>query len=125
MRDNFSFRPSGILFESTVEVPIRFIQIVQRRDLYDNIVSEMVRGGAVNPEPRTELRDPLVSQIVLTIANQIGYEVVDNILADALSTALAVRIIQRHVDPSAITLAPASGLSRERLQQVREYDEAH
>ena len=125
MRDNFSFRPSGILFESTVEVPIRFIQIVQRRDLYDNIVSEMVRGSAVNPEPRTELRDPLVSQIVLTIANQIGYGVVDNILADALSTALAVRIIQRHVDPSAITLAPASGLSRERLQQVREYVEAH
>src|SRR5215471_2075310 len=47
LRENFSFRPSGVLFESTVEAPVRFIQIVQRREVYDNIVSEMVRGGAI------------------------------------------------------------------------------
>ena len=125
LRDNFSFRPFGVPFESTVKVPVRFIQIVQRRDVYDSIASEMVRGGAVNLEPRTVLRDPLVSQIALTIANQIDYGVVDNILADALSTALAVRIVRYYIEPSAIKLAPSSGLSRERLQRVREYIEAH
>ena len=119
------FRPAGVPFESTVEAPVRFIQIVQRRDVYDNIVSEMVHGGAANSEPRTELHDPLVSQIALTIANQIDDGVLDNILADALSTALAVRILRYYIDPSAIQLAPSSGLSRKRLQRVRDYIEAH
>jgi AraC-like DNA-binding protein len=123
LRDNFSFRPFDVPFESTVEAPVRFIQIVQRRDVYDNIVSEMVQGGAVNSEPRTELHDPLVSQLALTIANQIDDGVLDNILADALSTALAVRVLRYYVDPSAIQLAPSSGLSRERLQRVRDYIE--
>jgi AraC family transcriptional regulator len=125
LRDNFSFRPAGVPFESTVEAPVRFIQIVQHRDLYDNLVSAMVRGGAVNLEPLTELCDPLVSHIALTVTNQIDCGVLDNILADALSTVLAVLIVRHHVDPSAIELAPSSGLSRERLQRVRDYIEAH
>ena len=37
-RDSFSFRPSGVMFESSIEAPVRFIQIVQRRDIYDDIV---------------------------------------------------------------------------------------
>jgi AraC family transcriptional regulator len=125
LRDNFSFRPCGVTLESTVEAPVRFIQIVQRREVYDDIISEMVRGGAVDLEPRTEFHDPLVSQMALTIANQIDGGVLDNILADALCTALAVRIVRHYVDPSAIELAPSSGLSRERLQRVRDYIEAH
>jgi len=98
---------------------------VQRREVYDNIVTEMVRGGAVNLRPRTKLHDPLVSQMALTIANQIDHGVLDTTLADALSTALAVRIVRHYVDPSAIELVPSSGLSRERLQRVRDYIEAH
>jgi AraC family transcriptional regulator len=125
LRDNFSFRPSGVTLESTVEAPVQFIQIVQPRDIYNNIVSEMVRGGAVDLDSLTGLHDPLVSQIALTIANEMQLGFVDHILADALSTALAVRIIRHYVDPSAITLAPSSGLSRERLQRVRDYIEMH
>ena len=125
LRDNFSFRPSGVTFESSIEAPVRFIQVVQRHDAYDNIVSEMVRGGAVNLEPRAGLHDPLVSQMVLTVANQIDHGFMDTILADALSTALAVRILRHYVDRSAIELAPSSGLPRERLQRVRDYIEAH
>jgi AraC family transcriptional regulator len=49
----------------------------------------------------------------------------DRILADALNTALAVQITRHFVDPSAIALAPSNGLSRERLQRVRDYIEAH
>jgi AraC family transcriptional regulator len=128
LRDNFSFRPSGITLESSIGASVRFIQVVQHRDTYDNIVSEMVRGGAVHLEPLTGLHDPLVSQMVLTDANQIDHgfmDTMDNILADALSTALAVRILRHDVDRSAIELAPSSGLSRERLQRVRDYIEAH
>jgi AraC family transcriptional regulator len=123
--DDFSFRPSGVVLESTIEAPVRFIQIVQHCDVYNDIVSEMVRGGAVDLDSRPGLHDPLVSQIALSIANQIEDGALDNILADALSTALAVRIVRYYIDPSAIKLAPASGLSRERLQRVRDYIEAH
>ena len=125
IRDNFSFCPFGRALESTVEMPVRYIQIVQRREVYDNIVSEMVRGGAVNLKPRAKFHDPLVSQIALAIANQINHRLLDTILADALSTALAVRIVRHYVDPSALELAPSSGLSRERLQRVRDYIETH
>ena len=119
------FVPAGVTLESTIEAPVQFIQIVQRCDVYNNIGSEMVRGGAVDLDPRPGLHDPLVSQIALTIANQIEDGVLDNILADALSNALAVRILRHYVDPSAIKLTAPSGLSRERLQRVRAYIEAH
>src|SRR5215467_1319869 len=49
----------------------------------------------------------------------------DYILADALNTALAVQIVRRYADPSALMLSPANGLSRERLQRVRDYIETH
>ena len=75
----------------------------------------MVRAGAVNLKARSKFHDPLLSQMSLTLANQIDHGVRDTILADALSTALAVRIVRHFVDPSAIELASSSGLSRERL----------
>jgi AraC family transcriptional regulator len=124
-RDHFSFRPSGVTLESTVDAPIRFVQIVQSRDVYDNVLAEMVRGGAVELEPQTGLHDPLISQIALTIANEIEAEFSDHILADALNTALAVQITRRFVDPSAIALEPSNGLSRERLKRVHDYIEVH
>ena len=124
-RDNFSFRPSGVTLESTVEAPVRNVQILQRREVYDEITGEMVRGGAIELEPRSGLRDPLISQIALTIANEIEAEFPDYILVDALNTALAVQIARRFVDPSAILLAPSNGLSHERLKRVRDYIEAH
>jgi AraC family transcriptional regulator len=124
-RDNFSFRPSGIRFESSIEAPVRFIQIVQHPNVYNDIVSEMIRGGAIDLEQRTGLHDPLVSQIFQTMANEIDHGFHDTILVDALSTALAVRIVRHYVNQWAIRLAPSSGLSRGRLQRVRDYIEVH
>jgi AraC family transcriptional regulator len=37
----------------------------------------------------------------------------------------SVKILRRYVHPSAIGLSPANGLSRERLQRVRDYIETH
>jgi|SRR6516164_9322495 len=124
-RDNFAFRPGGMTLESTVDASVRYVQITQSPDVYDTIFSELVRGGAVGLEPRAGLHDPLLSQIALTIANEIDVGFTDHILADALNTALAMQIVRRFVDPSAIVLEPKSGLSRERLQRVQDYIEAH
>jgi AraC family transcriptional regulator len=103
----------------------RFIQILQSRETYDNLFSELVRGGTVCLEPKDTFRDPLISQIAATVADEIEGGFADGILADALNTALAVRVIRRLVDRSAMKLEPSNGLSRERLQRVRDYIETH
>jgi AraC family transcriptional regulator len=61
----------------------------------------------------------------LTIANETDNGFLDRILADALNTALAVQITRLCGDPSAIVLEPSRGLSRERLERVYDYIEAH
>jgi AraC family transcriptional regulator len=102
-----------------------FIQILRSRETYDNIVSELVRGGSVHLNPHDAFSDPLISQIAATLANEIDSGFVDGILADALNTALAVQVVRRFVDLSALLLEPSNGLSRERLKRVRDYVEAH
>jgi AraC family transcriptional regulator len=103
----------------------RFIQILQSRETYDNLVPELVRGGPAHLEPQDAFSDPLISQMALTIANEIDHGFADGILADALNTALAVQVIRRFVDRSAIMPEPSNGLSRERLKRVRDYIETH
>ncbi len=101
----------------------RFIQILQSRETYDNLVPELVRGGAAHIEPEDSFNDPLISQIALAIANEIDGGFIDGILADALNTALAVQVVRRFVDQSALMLEPSNGLSHERLKRVRDYIE--
>jgi len=103
----------------------RFIQILQSRETYDNLIPELAHGGTVDLDPQDVFSDPLISQIAVTIANEIGGGFVDSILADALNTALAVQVMRRCVDQSALMLEPSNGLSRERLKRVRDYIETH
>jgi AraC family transcriptional regulator len=103
----------------------RFIQILQSRETYDNLVPELVRGGTVHLEPQDVFSDPLISQIGVTLANEIDGGCINGILADALNTALAVQVTRRSVDPSAIMAAPSNGLSRDRLKRVCDYIETH
>ena len=124
LHDTVSFTPSGV--HTRCDLPAgRSIQILQSRDTYDTIISDIVRGGAVHLEPVAPTNDPLVSQIVLTLANEMKGGFLDRCLADALNTALAVQIMRHFVEPSAIKVAPSNGLSPERLQRVRDYVEAH
>ncbi|HKM72666.1 MAG TPA: AraC family transcriptional regulator [Stellaceae bacterium] len=101
------------------------INVLQRPETYDTIISDIVRGGSVNFEMRYPIIDPLLSQMASTIAHEMEGGFLDRILVDALNTALAVRIVRQFVDPSKITLEPSNGLSRERLQRVYDYIEAH
>jgi AraC family transcriptional regulator len=124
LRNTVSFTPSGIRTRCNLPAG-RSIQILQSRDTYDNIVSDIVRGGTVHLEPSGPADDPLVSRIVSTLTHEMKGGFLDRILADALNSALAVQIARRFVEPSAITLAPSNGLSLERLGRVRDYIEAH
>jgi AraC-like DNA-binding protein len=123
-RDNFVFRPPDTTLRSNLTAG-RYIQIVQSRDTYANLTSEMFRGGMGSLKPIYNMNHPLVSQVVLSVANEIEGGFLDTILADALNTALAVQIIRLCGNPTAITLTPSNGLSRERFQRVSDYIEAH
>ena len=124
LRDHFVFRPPGTTLRSNLTTG-RYIHVLQSRDTYDHLASEMVPGGVVHLAPRYNLYDPLISQLVSTIANEMEGGFLDHILADALSTALAVQITRLCGNPAAIPAEPANGLSPERRKRVCDYIEAH
>lgn len=120
-----AFRPGGMIFRSILPAPARFIRILQCPEVYDGIISDVVRGGGANLPPQTGLHDALLSRIILTIASEIDHGFLDQMLADALSTALAVRMLRQCLDASAILRAPLNGLSPQRWVRVRDYIETH
>ena len=124
LRDHFVFRPPGTTLRSNLTTG-RYIHVLQSRDTYDHLASEMVPGGDVHLAPRYNLYDPLISQLVSTIANEMEGGFLDHILADALNTALAVQITRLCGNPAAIPAEPANGLSPERRKRVCDYIEAH
>jgi AraC family transcriptional regulator len=68
--------------------------------------------------------DQQTALLVHSIVSEIDGGVLDNLLVNALNTALAVRVARRFHGPM-IRLAPAGQLSRDRLKRVRDYIEAH
>jgi AraC family transcriptional regulator len=123
-RGDIAFRPPERKLWSDLSGG-RFIQILQSRETYDTLVAELVPGGTADLEPQDAFNDPLISQIALALANEIEGGFADGILADSLNTALAVQVSRRFIDPSAMMLSSANGLSRERLKRVRDYIETH
>lgn len=124
LRGNFMFCPPDTTLRCNLTAG-RYIEILQSRDIYADLASELVRGGLICLAPRYDLCDPLISRLASTIADEIEGGVLDRILADALSTALALQIMRICGDPSEIGLAIANGLSPGRVQRVRDYIEAH
>jgi len=120
-----AFGPAGQMTNNDTREPVRYIQILQDPVTYHNFAGDLVRGGAISLERRTNVDDPFISRIALSLVSNMGDGFLDHVLADALNTALAVRIARLFVNPSAINLAPSNGLSRERLQRVSDYIEAH
>jgi hypothetical protein len=110
LHNNFVFRPPDTTLRSSLTAG-RYIQVLQRHETYEQLASEMVPGGVVHLAPRYNINDPLISQLVSTVANEIEGSFLDQILADALNTALAVQITRLCGDPAAITLEPSNGLS--------------
>jgi hypothetical protein len=71
LHDNFAFRPPDTTLQSNLTVG-RYIQILQRNETYDQLASDMTPGGVAHLVPRYNLNDPLISQLVSSIANEIG-----------------------------------------------------
>jgi AraC family transcriptional regulator len=109
----------------TIFPPVRMMYTPQSPETYDTIISEMVRGGIVHFETRYPICDPLVSQMVSTLAHETKSRLLDTVLADALNTVPPVRMVRHFVDRSKFASAPSNGLSPERLQRVRDYIEVH
>ena len=124
LHDNFAFRPPDTTLQSNLTVG-RYIQILQRNETYDQLASDMTPGGVAHLVPRYNLNDPLISQLVSSIANEIEGGFLDQILAEALNTALAVQIMRLCGNPTAVSLEPSNGLSRKRLKRVCDYIEAN
>jgi len=116
------FYPSGLELR-VVQPAARFVQVVWDTDLYSVLLPEL--GAAASRfEFLHGLQDPLLSQIVTTLAQEIEGGFADRILIESLGTALCIRIAQRFVGSLPL---PSSnkGLSPERLRRVRDYVEAH
>jgi AraC family transcriptional regulator len=127
LRDHFVFRPPDTTLRSNLTTG-RYIHVLQSRDTYDQLTTAIVSGGVVQLAPRYNFYDPLISQLVSTIANEMEGSSLDHILVDALNTALAAQIIRRCGDPAAISdysLEPSNGLSRQRLKRVCDHIETH
>ena len=124
LRDHFVFRPPDTTLRSNLTAG-RYIHVLQSRDTYEQLASEMIPGSCVHLVPTYNRYDPLISQLVSTIANEMAGGFLDHILADALNTALAVQVTRLCGDPTPLTLEPSHGLSHERLKRVYEYIDAN
>jgi AraC-like DNA-binding protein len=124
LRDHFVFRPPDTTVRSNLTTG-RYIHILQGRDTYERLASEMLPSCVTHLAPRYNLYDPLISQLVSTIVNEMDGGLLDHILVDALNTALGVQIMRLCGEPTTIPLEPANGLTRDRFKRVYDYIEAH
>jgi AraC family transcriptional regulator len=117
-----SFCPAGLTIRA-VQSAASHVQVVWDTDFYSALLPEL--GGAASWfELHVSLQDPLLSQIVTTLAQEIEGGFAERILIDSLGTALCIRIAQHFVGHLPLPTSN-KGLSPERLQRVRDYIEAH
>ena len=116
-----SYCPAGLTIR-TAQSAASHAQVVWDTDLYSTLLPEL---GAAAPrfEFHVSLQDPLLSQIVTTLAEDTEGGFADRVLVESLGTALFVRLARHFVGH--LPLPTSKGLSRERLQRVRDYVEAH
>jgi AraC family transcriptional regulator len=117
-----AFFPAGLTVRVVQPAAARFVQVLWDTDLYSTLLPEL--GTATSGfELLSPLHDPLLSQIVTTLAQEIEGGFADRILIESLGTALCISIARRFV--GRLPLPTSGGLSPERLQRVRDYVEAH
>jgi AraC-like DNA-binding protein len=116
------FYPPGIQVR-IVQPAAKLIQVVWDADLYPALLPEL-GAAASHFEFLPGLQDPLLSQIVTTLAQEIEGGFGDRVLIESLGTALCIRIAQRFVGRLPLPTS-TKGLSPERLRRVRDYVEAH
>ena len=118
---SFGFFPADLTVR-VVHGAARSIQVLWDTDLYSSLLPEL-GAAASHWELQYPMQDPLLSQIVMTLAQETESGLADKILVESLGTAFCIRIAQRFV--GRLPLPTSNGLSHERVQRVREYVEAH
>jgi AraC family transcriptional regulator len=117
-----SFYPAGLTVRGVVKPGGRLIQVLWDTDVYSALLPEL-GAEASRFEFLVLLQDPLLAQIVFTLAQEVEGGFADRILVESLGTALCIRIARRFVRD--LPLPTSKGLSPGRLQRVRDYIEAH
>ena len=118
-----AFFPAGLSVRS-VHSAASLVQVLWDTDLCSALLPELGAAQATGFDFLSGLQDPLLSQIVMTLAEEIEGGFADRVLIESLGTALCIRLAQRFV--GRIPLATSNkGLSPERLRRVRDYIEAH
>jgi AraC family transcriptional regulator len=104
---------------------MRWFQLVQEPDLGCGLPSEH-RYDITNLSPLANFHDPLIAQIMLTLAYDVEDGPTDRLLAEAVGAAISLRIRQRFDKHSA---EPSEEIrwvmSRERMRRVREFIDAN
>ncbi|MBD0271876.1 MAG: helix-turn-helix domain-containing protein, partial [Acetobacteraceae bacterium] len=90
---------------------------------YRDLVAEIGGGAAVGPI--SDFTDPLVAQIVRSLALELESGPADRLLVDGLSMALAAQLTRRCASVWKPQDPDGRGLSRERLRRVLDHIEAH
>jgi AraC family transcriptional regulator len=119
---SLTFCPAGLTTRNVLPAA-RFLQVVWDADVFSALLPEI--GAVVSRfEHLHGLQDPLLSQIVTTLAQEIEDGFADRVLVESVGTALCIRIAQRFVGRLPLPTSN-KGLSPERLRRVRDYVEAH
>jgi len=113
------FYPAGVTVR-VVHPAARFAQVLWDTNFYSSLLLE---GATSRFEFLFPLQDPLLSQIVTTLVQEIDGGFADTILVESLGTALCIRVARHFVGH--LSLPARKGLSPERLRRVRDYIEAH
>jgi AraC-like DNA-binding protein len=118
------FQPAGMGL--TVDIPqVRLAQVIQSPEIYRDLACEVAAPLDLGDlEPMLSFDDPEIARLIKAIVNEIDGGLLDDLLVNALSTALAVQVARRF-HGSAIQLLPAGRLSHARLKRVTDYIEDH
>ena len=80
--------------------------------------------GQGSLEPLVPFDDPFIALNARAIADELDGGVPDRLFIESLGNAIVIRL-RRHCSPCAVQPHPVSGLSRERLNRVLEFIDAH
>ena len=119
---SLAFYPPGPTVR-VVQPAARFVQVLWDTDLYSALLPEL--GGAASRFESLDLvQDPLLRQIVTSLAQEIEGGFADRMLVESLGTAMCIGIARQFMDRLPLPTS-TKGLSPERLRRVRDYVEAH
>ena len=116
-----TFFPAGLKVR-VVHPAASLVQVLWDTDVYSALLPELGAAPSVF-EFLYPFQDPLLRQIVTTLADETEGGFAERILVESLGTALCIGVARHFVGH--LVLPTSGGLSTERLERVRDYIEAH